>query len=420
VDPGRRLVRLAERGRLAGTRLIRLEPLHEREFRLLFAGQLVSLIGSAMAPIALAFAVLGFGSASDLGLVLAAGWVPQIVFILAGGVWADRLPRNRVMVAANALSGLAQLGVAVLVLTGNASLWPLVALQVVRGVAIAFFFPASQGVVPQVVSPEHLQPANALLRLSQNSTNILGAAVGGVLVATSGSGWALACDAATYFASAILLSRIRIVLAPRESALSFIHELAEGWHEFRSRTWLWLIVVMAGIGNMVWVASSSVLGPLVAKRELGGAAAWGLVVAMTATGNVAGGLVSLRWRPKRLLFHGTLGLAGLPLLLGALAVPAPLTVVAAFAAVAGFGVELFGVYWVTALQQHISAEVLARVSSYDALGSFVLIPVGLTIVGPAADAFGVSTTLWIAAAVSAATALLALGSRDVRTLARLD
>lgn len=401
-------------------RLARLGPLREREFRLLFTGELVSLTGTAMAPIALAFAVLDIGSASDLGLVLAAGWVPQIVFILAGGVWADRLPRNRVMVAANALSGLAQLGVAVLLLTGNARLWQLVALQVVRGVAISFFFPASQGVVPQVVSPEHLQPANALLRLSQNSTNILGAALGGVLVATTGSGWALAFDAATYFASAVLLSRISVVLAARENAPSFIRELAEGWREFRSRTWLWLIVVMAGIGNMVWVASSSVLGPLVAKRELGGAAAWGLVVAMTSIGNVAGGLVSLRWRPKRLLLHGSLGLAGLPLLLGAFAVPAPLAVVAASAAVAGFGVELFGVYWVTALQQHISAEVLARVSSYDALGSFVLIPVGLTIVGPAADALGVSTTLWVAAAVSAATALLSLASRDVRTLTRTD
>jgi MFS family permease len=414
------LVRLGERVRLAGARLNRLGPLREREFRLLFSGQLISLTGSAMAPIALAFAVLDIGSASDLGLVLAAGWVPQIVFILAGGVWADRLPRNRVMVAANALSGLAQLGVAVLLLTGNASLWQLIALQATRGVAISFFFPASQGVVPQVVSPEHLQPANALLRLSQNSTNILGAAIGGALVATIGSGWALAFDAATYFASAFLLSRISIVLTPRENAPSFIRELAEGWLEFRSRTWLWLIVAMAGIGNMVWVASSSVLGPLVAKRELGGAAGWGLVVAFTSSGLVVGGLVSLRWRPKRLLLYGSLGLAGLPLLLGALAVPGPLAVVAAFAAVAGFGIELFGVYWVTALQQHISDEVLARVSSYDALGSFVLIPIGLTIVGPAADAFGVSTTLWIAAAVSAATTLLTLASRDVRTLTRID
>src|SRR5439155_10106600 len=201
-DRAGRLVRLGSCVALAAETLNTLGPLRGREFRLLFSGQLISLAGSAMAPSALAFAVLGIGTASDLGLVLAAAWVPQIVFILAGGVWADRLPRNLVMTVANLLSGAAQAGVAVLLLLHVAQLWHLIVLQVARGIAISFFFPASQGVVPHTVEPDHLQQANALLRLSQNGTSILGAAVGGALVATIGSGWAIAFDAAAYFASA--------------------------------------------------------------------------------------------------------------------------------------------------------------------------------------------------------------------------
>ena len=204
------------------TLAVRLGPLAEREFRLLFAGRVVSLAGTAIAPIALAFAVLDLtGSASDLGIVLAAGWMPQIVFILVGGVWADRLPRNVVMVGSNLLSGAAQGGVAFLLLTGRAELWHLVALGVARGVASSFFFPASQGLVPQTVSPGRLQQANALLRLSLNFTNIGGAALGGLLVAGVGSGWAIAFDGATYAASAAILARMRITASARAGGRDF-------------------------------------------------------------------------------------------------------------------------------------------------------------------------------------------------------
>jgi MFS family permease len=373
-----------------------------------------------MAPIALAFAVLDIGSPSDLGLVLASAWVPQIVFILVGGVWADRLPRHVVMTAANLLSGAAQAGVAVLLLLHVAQLWHLVVLQVARGIAISFFFPASQGVVPHTVEPDHLQQANALLRLSQSTTRILGAAVGGGLVATIGSGWAIAFDAATYFASAAILAQMRIRIPARAAqAAGFIRELLEGWNEFRSRTWLWLVVVGAAIGNMVWVGGQAVLGPVVAKSSLGGAAGWGIVVAAEAVGLVAAGLLALRWRPQRLLVWGAIGLLTGPPLLAALAVPLPLAAVVLIAIAAGFGLELFNVYWITALQQHIADEVLARVNSYDALGSFVFIPIGLTLAGPVADAIGVSGALWVAAAVDAVAVLAILASRDVRRLRRV-
>jgi MFS family permease len=399
----------------------RLGPLAEPQFRLLFLGEVVSFAGSAFAPIAMAFAVLELtGSASDLGLVLAAGWAPQIVFVLLGGVVGDRLPRNLVMVGSNLVSGASQATVAALLLTAEAQLWHLAALQALRGMALAFFFPASQGVIPQTVPARLLQQANALFRLSLTSTGIVGAAVAGVVVAGVGPGWALAFDAATYLASAAILSRMRVAGTVALGEHNLLRELGEGWTEFRSRTWLWSVVVGAGIGNLVWTGSSGVLGPLVAKQSLGGAGAWGAIVAGESVGLLVGGLLALRLRPARPLRIGTIALLGIPIFLAALAVPAPTPLVALAAVPAGVGLELFNVSWATALQQHVPQERLARVSSYDALGSFVLIPAGFTLAGPAADAFGVSVALWGAAAVSAAATLAVLAVRDVRELPRRD
>jgi predicted MFS family arabinose efflux permease len=324
------------------------------------------------------------------------------------------------MVGANALSGAAQAAVAVLLLAGVAQLWELIVLQVARGIAISFFFPASQGITPHVVEAEQLQQANALLRLCQTGTTILGAAVGGVAVAAIGSGWAIAFDAGTYFASAALLGRMHTRIRAQREQSSFVRELAEGWAEFRSRTWLWLVVAAAAVGNMAWVGSQAVLGPVVAKESLHGATGWGIVIASESIGLVLAGLVALRWQPRRLLLYGVFGLLATPVLLIALAVPWSLAAVSFAAVIAGFGIELFNVYWVTALQQHIPDEVLARVNSYDALGSFVFIPIGLTLVGPLADAIGVSTTIWCCAAVTSVTGLVALSSRDVRRLRRVD
>jgi MFS family permease len=392
-------------------------PLRQREFRLLFTGQLISLAGTAMAPIALAFAVLDLGSKSELGFVLAAGWAPQIVFILVGGVWADRLPRNVVMVATDVVSGVAQSAIACLLLLDRAQIWHLIALQVVRGIATSFFFPASFSVVPHTVPAAQLQQANALMRLSQNTTNILGAVVAGALVATVGSGWALAFDAATYFASAVVLSRMRI-RGPMAAGANFLRELAEGWREFASRTWLWTVVVAASIGNLVWVGGQAVLGPVVAKESLGGAAGWGGVVAGEGVGLLVGSILALRWRPARPLFTGVLLLGSTSVFLASLALPASLAVVIVAGAIAGFGLETFNVNWTTTMHEQIPDEVLARVNSYDALGSFVFIPLGLTIAGPAADAFGVSGALWAAAGVSGFAMLSALLSSDVRHLRR--
>jgi predicted MFS family arabinose efflux permease len=352
--------------------------------------------------------------------VLTANWVPQLLLVLFGGVLADRLPRHLVMVGSNLLSGAAQGVVAVLLLTHHAQLWHLIVLQVARGIAMAFFWPASQGLIPQTVRPSLLQQANALLGMTKNGTNILGAALGGVLVATAGSGWALAFDGATYVASAAILAGMRLQRAERLETPSVLRELAEGWSEFASRTWLWAVVAAAAVGNTVWMGASFVLGPLVAKQYLGGAASWGLIMASQGAGLLAGGLLLLRFRPQRLLLvgMGAFSVAALPIVFLASVRSTP--VIAAGYFVAGVSLEIFSITWAMALQQQVPLDKLSRVSAYDALGSIVFVPLGLSLAGPVADAVGLTEALWLAAALGTVSTIAALAVRDVRDLRRLD
>jgi predicted MFS family arabinose efflux permease len=324
------------------------------------------------------------------------------------------------MVAADVVSGTAQLTAGALLLTGGAEIWHLAVVQVVRGTATSFFFPASAGLVPQTVSAARLQEANALLRLTQSGTNIVGAAAGGLLVAAVGSGWAIAFDGATYLAGAVILSLLRVTAAGRLSGSNTIRELREGWQEFSARTWLWVIVAAAAFTNAATMGGYVVLGPVVADRELGGAAAWGLVVSAGAAGFIVGGVVCLRLRPQRYLLVGTTALLLVALPLVALATHQPTAVVAAAAFASGFGLELFGVFWETALQQHVPLDRLSRVSSYDALGSFVFIPVGQTLAGPLSALVGIEETQLLCAAVVVGTTLAALSVADVRHLRRVE
>jgi len=394
-------------------------PFRQREFRLLFAGRTISLVGSAIAPVALAFAVLDLtGSKTDLGLILFCREVPLVFFLLVGGIWADRLPRNRVMMGANVVSASAQATTAALLITGNAEVWHLAALAAVNGGASAFFFPASAGVVPQTVPASLLQQANALLQLAMNTAMIGGAAIAGFLVAGIGSGWAIAVDAATYLLAAAVIGSMRLPAVVREHASNFLHELSIGWREFRSRTWLWAIVLQFSFMLMVVLGAFSVLGPVVADEELGGAKAWGVILTGLAAGQVAGGLIGLRFRPRRMLLAATLAILAFPLPLVALGFPLSVPAIVAVAFVAGVGNEIFGLLWHTTMQQEIPPDKLSRVYSYDALGSVGLVPLGYALAGPAADAFGVQATLWGAAAIGLGVTLLVLLVHDVRTLER--
>ena len=396
-------------------------PLGERDFRLLFIGRTISLFGSSFAPIALAFAVITLtGSPSDLGLVLSAYMLAHLVFLLAGGVWADRLPRHLVMVTSDVLSAGAQIAAAILLLAGIAETWHLIVLAALKGGASAFFMPASTGLVPQIVSAPRLQQANALLSLSRNSTRIAGVALAGLLVATVGAGWALALDGATYALGAVFVGMLKLPPVEAKKDRKFLRELAEGWHEFRSRSWLCVTIVQFALINAYAIGAFLVLGPFVAEKELGGAAAWGFILAAEAVGMILAGIVALRYRPERPLLVATLAVLTMAPLLALLGMAAPLIVILPGALLAGIGLELYGVFWDTTLQQHIPDEKLSRVSSYDVLGSFALIPVGVAVMGPISGAIGVANTLIGAALVVVVATGAVICVRDVRNLRRLD
>jgi predicted MFS family arabinose efflux permease len=398
---------------------LRRGPLAHREFRLLFAGRLISFTGGAVSSIALAFAILDLtGSRSDLGIVLAAGTIPMILFLLVGGALADRLPRNGVMVGSNLVNAATQGTTAVLLLTHHARIWELVVLQLVSGTARAFFFPASQGIVPQTVPADLLQQANALLRIALNSTNIVGPAIGGLLVAGVGAGWAIAFDALSFVAAAAALRLMALESSERVAGSSFASEIVEGWREFSSRTWLWLVVIAFAFLNACWSGGVNVLGAAVAKFELGGAKSFGVIAGAESIGLVLGGFVMLRWRPNRLLYAGCAAMIlQAPMLVLFAAVPHTLLIALAGVG-AGFGVEIFGVCWDTAVQQHIPQRALSRVYAYDMLGSMAFVPVGLAVAGPLADAVGQDATLYGFAAVIVAGVIFMLASRDVRTMTR--
>jgi MFS family permease len=398
----------------------RLGPLQEPQFRLLWLGRTASAIGDSLIPVALAFAVIReTGSATDLGLVMAAYTLARVVLIVVGGVWADRLPRRLVMLAADVVRAVSQGLLAFALITGVAEIWHLAVAGAVGGGAQAFFGPASTALVPDTVSPGRLQQANALVGMTGNGTETFGPALSGALVAVVGPGWVFAADAASFAVSAAFLLAMRVEEAPPAEHQPFLREVAGGLREIAARRWLSLSLVTFAIGN-VTIASYFVLGPLIVERELGGARDWGLVVTGGAAGGLLASLIALRYRPRRPLLVGFTIILLEPIALLTLIPPLPTLGLAVGAAI-GFGsVAIFNVLWETVLQEQIPRHALSRVSSLDWMVSLVFMPLGFTIAGPLSDAIGVDATLWLAAGVSMAATLLALLLPSLRELRRLE
>jgi MFS family permease len=393
-----------------------LHVLRRREFRLLFAGQAVSVLGDRMVAVALAFAVLEVGgSASDVGLVLAAGVFPLVASVLVGGVVADRASRRTVMVAADLVRVASQGAMAALLVAGTASVGTLALLAGVTGTATGFFSPAATGLLPEVVPAEQLQAANALRSSATSTGEILGPVAAGVLVAAAGAGWAIGVDALTFAVSAVCLTLLRVPARAAAETRSFLADLREGWVAFRSRRWVWTVVAYFALGNMLWGAWSA-LGPVVADRELGGAAAWGTVLAAVGVGALIGSLLATQVDPRRPLLVAALadGLFALPLAF--LAAAPPLPVLAFGGLLAGAGMALAASIWESTLQRHIPGESLSRVSSYDWFGSLAFYPLGLAIWAPVAAILGIGAALWLAFALSVVAILALLSVPDVRHL----
>jgi MFS family permease len=397
-----------------------LSILRDRRFGLLFAARTAAVLGSAFGPVALAFGVLALpgATATTLSLVTAAEAITLVAFMLVGGVIADRLPRFRVMVAADLGAALAWGGLAVMLLTGWAPIGMLIAVAGVAGMATALFYPAFTGVVPEVVPAHRLQSANGVLRLGQNLARIGGFAVAGAAVAAFGAGWAMALNALLLVTSAGLLAGLRLPAQQERSteSTSMLLDLQEGWKEFRSRQWLWVVVLQYSFVMMVFQAVFSVLGPVVANDRLGGAEGWSWVLAAESIGMVLGVMVAIRARPAypiRWVVLLTFPLAGLPLVLG---LGGSLWVAVALAFVGGVAVDILVVLWDTTMQREIPAEALSRVSSYDALGTLLLGPVGLLLAGPSVDLIGSNAALLICGAVTIIASVGALCSPGVRGL----
>jgi len=388
-----------------------LSALRERNFRLYFMGQLTSAVGTGMTPVALSFAVLALphGSASDVGAVLAAETVPLVIFLLLGGVAGDRLGRCRVMLGADVLRASAQTGLGAWILFGHPPLWGFLVLSALVGSGTAFFVPALTGLIPQIVSPERLRQANALNGLSFSIGGIVGPSVAGVIVAVASPGWAILADALSYVVSVASLAALRMGLAPQNTPESFFTQLHRGWSEFWARTWLWSIVLSASLFNLVAIAPYFVFGAVIAKESLGGATAWGTILAAQGAGAVLGGITMLRVHIKRPLVAGGLSLLVWPFPLLALAYVAPVPVIAIGAFLGGASFAVFDTQWQTTMQREVPAEVLSRVSAYDWFGSLVFLPVGYAIAGPVASVVGIRTVFFAGTAcMCAAVAALML------------
>jgi MFS family permease len=391
-----------------------------RNYSLLSTAAVISQLGSQGALIASAFAVLSTGgTAGGVGLVVTARTVPMVLFVLVGGALADRIPRHRVMVAANALNCVSQGTFGALVLLGHAHLWQMVVLSALGGTGQALFGPANEGLLLSSVDPERAGRAFAMYRMAVNGATIGGAAIGGALVAWLGPGWVLAVDSATFLVAGALRMFLDLSHAPsRAPGAGMLADLRDGWREFVSRPWLWSIVAQFSVVNAVAVAGQAVYGPLVAHDHYGGAGPWGVANAAFGAGTLLGAWAMTRWQPRRLLLAGTLGIFPFALPLAALAVPVSAALLTAAMFVAGASVEVFGVGWMTVLHQEIPEEKLSRVSSYDWLGSMALVPVATALAGPAQDAFGRGRALWGTAGLVVLLTAAVLFVPDVRRIAR--
>ncbi|WP_283139560.1 MFS transporter [Rhizohabitans arisaemae] len=394
--------------------------LKDRRFTLLLATRTISMLGSSFAPVALAFSVLALpgSNATTLSLVLTAEALPMVVFMLVGGVIADRFPRHRVIMIGETVNAMAFFGLSVMIISGWTPLPVLMGAAALSGVAIAILFPALAGIVPELVPADRLQTANALIGLGTNSARVAGLVLSGGTVVLIGGGWALAVSGAMFAGAALMVSALRLTPAERsaEARYSVLADLRAGWREFISRQWLWVVVAQFSVLIMAMQAAHGVLGPLMAKEHLGGAPAWSAILAGEAVGMICGVFIALRLQPKRpILVIAILSVpTALPYVL--LGSGAPLWAIIVGAALMGVCFDVIGVLWNTTMQREVPTESLSRVSSYDALGSLMFGPIGLLIAGPLSILIGLKPAILACAAVVVLSSLAALLSPGVRGL----
>jgi len=395
--------------------------LRHRQFRLLFLGQTASTIGDRLVLVALALYVTEIGTAGDVGIVLAAHSLPLVLFVLVGGVWADRLPRHRLMLATDIVRAVLHGLLAALIFLGTPSIWAIALIEVGFGTAEAFFRPAYTGLVPQTVPADELQSANAATSFIRNTSELVGPALATALVLGLGAGWAFAVDAGTFVVSALLLAGMRPQPRGEPSPRSRLRvELRDGWREVRSRQWVWVTITAFTMGLLLAWAPYLTLGAGVAEDHYGSAGVYGALATALGAGTLVGSLAALRWRPRHPLRFAFFWVLPWPAAVGSFALGLSLWPLVPLFVVAGFGLTLFDVAWETALAQRIPAHALSRVSAFDWMGSLALMPLGFVVSGPLGEAVGDVEVLAAGAALGLLVTVAALLTRGVWRLERLQ
>jgi MFS family permease len=428
--------------------------LAHRDFRILWLAQSASVIGDNIVLVALAlFVIERTDSATDLGLVLAAQALPLVAFLLVGGVWADRLPRHRVMVATDLVRFTLHGLLAALIFAGRVPLWELIVIEMLFRTAEAFFRPAANGLLPQTVPEADIQQATAATTMSNNLAEFIGPALATALVLGAGAGWAFALDAATFLVSAALLVRVHprvreaapaagtppevsvegqagpgrpaapvpeLVVERHGGASSVWHEIREGAREVRSRAWVWATLASFSVALFCGLAPWFVLGPVVARERYGHIGVYGLAEAAVGVGTLLGSLVAVGWRPRYAMRLGLIATMLWPLSALLFALGVSLVVVVPATVLGGAGWALFDVWWLTALAERIPPQALSRVTSYDWMVSFALLPLGYVLAGPLASRLGAVNVLGVGCVLAAVAFAAGLLPRQTRMLERLE
>jgi len=369
-------------------------------FRWYFSAISVSALGSAMATLAVTFAVLDLGAtAAQLGIVLAAGTVPAVLLVLVGGIAGDRWDRRSILIGTDVVQCLTMLALAVLMLSGHAHIWHFLVGELIGGACMAFIGPTAVGLMPTLVGEDQLQAANSLRMTSWNVSSIVGPPLAALLVAAGSPGWALAANAASYAVSGLLMLRLPRSRGVVRAGATALADLREGWTAFTSRRWVVLMVGSFAIYQATVLPAIFVLGPVLSEEHLDGATSWALVLSARAIGALAAGVVLLGWRPGRpLVTASMMVLLDVPFLL-ALAFGAPVVVVVLTAVISSAGVLGSDTVWESTLQANVPSDVLSRVSSYDWFGSMLINPLGFALIGVVAHVAGATEVILVATAL---------------------
>jgi MFS family permease len=399
-----------------------IEVLRSRDFRLLWLSQSVSVIGDALVIVAIGLYVTRLTHhPSDVGLVLAAYSLPLVGFVLVGGVIADRLPRQQVMVVSDLARMVLHGTLAVLIVTGAVRVWQMMVIGVFYGTAEAFFRPAYSGLVPQTVAEQDIQAAQALGGVSREVATFASPALATVLVLGVGGAAAFGVDAATFAVSALFLVRVRgRRRGPAGESGSMVDELKAGWAAVRERAWVWATIAVYAVALLTALAPFFVLGAAVAREVYGSDAIFGWTNVAWGAGTVTGALFGSRWRPRHPMLAGMLFSIAWPLAIAFYAAGPPLTVLYPAMALAGAGTGVFAVWWETALAQRIPPHLLSRVSAWDWMGSLALLPVGYLLAGPIAGVFGAVPVLVGGGLLAIVMMSLGILPPSTRTLTQID